>query len=66
MRAPKVDSSGIFDLLQQIESSDDDVSRRVAQGDSDTLGPEHAVDNEDGADTEKSVGEDLGAVRLCR
>ena len=47
----------LFDLLQQIESSDDDVSRRVAQAacDSDTSGSDHAVDDEDGSDSEVSM-----------
>ena len=45
---PKV-RPNLYDLLQQIESSDDDVSRRVAQAacDSDTSGSDHAVDDED-------------------
>jgi hypothetical protein len=53
---PKVRPS-IFDLLQQIESSDDDMSRRVVQAacDSDTTGSDHAVDDADGSDTEESV-----------
>ena len=40
-----------------IESSDDDVSRRVAQAacDSDTSGSDHAVDDEDGSDSEVSM-----------
>ena len=56
VRPPKVRPS-IFDLLQQIESSDDDMSRRVVQAacDSDTTGSDHAVDDEDGSDTEESV-----------
>jgi len=47
----------LYDLLQQIESSDDDVSRRVAQAacDSDTSGSDHAVDDEDGSDSEVSM-----------
>ena len=56
-RPPKVRPSGIFDLLQQIESGDDDVPRRLTQAacDSDTSGSDHAVDIEDGSDTEESV-----------
>ena len=46
-------------MLRQIESSDDDVSRRVAQAacDSDTSGSDHAVDDsdEDGSDSEVSM-----------
>ena len=40
-----------------IESSDDDVSQRVAQAacDSDTSGSDHAVDDEDGSDSEVSM-----------
>ena len=40
-----------------IESSDDDVSRRVAQAacDSDTSGSDHAVDDEDDSDSEVSM-----------
>ena len=40
-----------------IESSDDDVSRRVAQAacDSDTSGSEHAVDDGDDSDSEVSM-----------
>ena len=56
--APKV-RPNLFDLLprQQIESSDDDVSRRVAQAacDSDKSGSDHAVDDEDGSDSEVSM-----------
>lgn len=56
VRPPKV-RPNLFDLLQQIESSDDDVSRRVAQAacDSDTSGSDHAVDDEDGSDSEVSM-----------
>ena len=45
------------DLLRQIESSNDDVSQRVAQAacDSDTSGSDHAVDDEDGSDSEVSM-----------
>ena len=48
-------SPSIFDLPQQLESSDDDVSRRLAQAacDSNTSGSDHAV--EDGSGTEESV-----------
>ena len=47
----------LYDLLRQIESSDDDVSQRVAQAacDSDTSGSDHAVDDEDGSDSEVSM-----------
>jgi hypothetical protein len=47
----------LYDLLQQIESSDDDVSRRVAQAacESDTSGSDHAVDDEDVSDSEESM-----------
>ena len=49
----------LCDLLQQIrvESSDDDVSQRVAQAacDSDTSGSDHAVDDEDGSESEMSM-----------
>jgi hypothetical protein len=47
----------LYDLLRQIENSDDDVSRRVAQAacDSDTSGTDHAVDDEDGSDSEVSM-----------
>ena len=47
----------LYDLLRQIESSDDDVSQRVAQAacDSDTSGSDHAVDDEDGSDSEASM-----------
>ncbi len=40
-----------------IESSDDDVSRRVAQAacDSDTSGSDHAVDDKDGSDSEDTM-----------
>ncbi len=46
-----------YDLLRQIESSDDDVSQRVAQAacDSDTSGSDHAVDDDDGSDSEVSM-----------
>jgi len=56
VRPPKV-RPNLFDLLQQIESSDDDVSRRVAQAacDSDTSGSDHAVDDEDGSDSDSEV-----------
>jgi hypothetical protein len=56
VRPPKVCPS-IFDLLQQIESSDDDVSRRVTQAAcvSDTSDSDHAADDEDGSETEESV-----------
>jgi len=56
VRPPKV-RPNLFDLLQQIESSDDDVSRRVAQAacDSDTSGSDHAVDDEDGSESEVSM-----------
>jgi hypothetical protein len=60
VRPPKVCPS-IFGLLQQIESSDDDVSRRVAQAacDSDTSDSDHAADNEDGSVTEESMRSDF-------
>ena len=47
----------LYDLLRQIDSSDDDVSQRVAQAacDSDTSGSDHAVDDEDGSDSEVSM-----------
>jgi hypothetical protein len=47
----------LYDLLRQIESSDDDVSQRIAQDacDSDTSGSDHAVDDEDGSDSEVSM-----------
>ena len=47
----------LYDLLRQIESSDDDVSQRVAQAacDSDTSGSDHAVDDEDDFDSEVSM-----------
>ena len=50
-------SYNLYDLLRQIESSDDDVSQRVAQAacDSDTSGSDHAVDDEDGSDSEVSM-----------
>jgi hypothetical protein len=53
----------LYDLLRQIESSDDDVSQRVAQAacDSDTSGSDHAVDDEDGSDSE----EDLEVSMRC-
>jgi hypothetical protein len=56
VRPPKV-RPDLYDLLQQIESSDDDVSRRVAQAacDSDTSGSDHAVDEEDDSDSEVSM-----------
>ena len=56
VRPPKV-RPNLFVLLQQIESSDDDVSRRVAQAacDSDTSGSDHAVDDEDRSDSEVSM-----------
>ena len=56
VRPPKV-RPNLYDLLQQIESSDDDVSRRVVQAacDSDTSGSDHAVDDEDGSDSEVSM-----------
>ena len=56
VRPPKV-RPDLYDLLQQIESSDDDVSRRVAQAacDSDTSGSDHAVDDEDDSDSEVSM-----------
>ncbi len=69
-RPPKVRPSGIFDLLQQIESDDDDVPRRLTQAacDSDTSGSDHAVDDEDGSDTEAPVRCDFlesMAAELC-
>jgi hypothetical protein len=47
----------LYELLQKIESSDDVVSRRVAQAacDSDTSGSDHAVDDEDDSDSEVSM-----------
>ena len=56
VRPPKI-RPNLYDLLQQIESSDDDVSRRVAQAacDSDTSGSDHAVDDEDDSDSEVSM-----------
>ncbi len=44
----------LYDLLRQIESSDDDVSQRVAQAACDS-GSDHAVDDEDGSDSEVSM-----------
>jgi hypothetical protein len=56
VRPPKA-RPNLYDLLRQIENSDDDVSRRVAQAacDSDTSGSDHAVDDEDGSDSEVSM-----------
>ena len=56
VRPPKV-RPNLYDLLQQIESSDDDVARRVAQAacDSDTSGSDHAIDDEEGSDSDESV-----------
>ena len=56
VRPPKA-RPNLYDLLRQIESSDDDVSQRVAQAacDSDTSGSDHAVDDEDGSDSEVSM-----------
>jgi hypothetical protein len=58
VRPPKA-RPNVYDLLRQIENSDDDVSpsRRVAQAacDSDTSGTDHAVDDEDGSDSEVSM-----------
>jgi hypothetical protein len=56
VRPPKA-RPNLYDLLRQIESSDDDVSQKVAQAacDSDTSGSEHAVDDEDGSDSEVSM-----------
>jgi hypothetical protein len=56
VRPPKI-RPNLYDLLQQIESSDDDVSRRVAQAacDSDTSGSDHAVHDEDDSDSEVSM-----------
>ena len=55
VRPPKV-RPNLYDLLQQIESRDDDVSRRVAQAacDSDTSGSDHAA-NDDDSDSEASM-----------
>ena len=49
VRPPKA-RPNLYDLLRQIESSNDDVSQRVAQAacDSDTSGSDHAVDDESG------------------
>ena len=56
VRAPKA-RPNLYDLLRQIENSDDDVSRRVAQAacDSDTSGSDHAADDEDGSDSDSEV-----------
>ena len=56
VRPPKA-RPNLYDLLRQIESSNDDVSQRVAQAacDSDTSGSDHAVDDEDGSDSEVSM-----------
>jgi hypothetical protein len=60
--SPKICPS-IFDLLQRIESRDDDVSRSLIP---DISGSDHAVDNEDGSDTEESVRRELLASIGCR
>ncbi len=58
VRPPPKASPSLYDLLPQIESSDDDVSQRVAQAGRlrfGHVGVDHAVDDEKGSDSEVSM-----------